>query len=212
MLSSSASPGPRNDVFFTTDQPLVGQDRDSSIDLYVSRAGGGLAGQDGDASTNQTPCRGDACQGPSAPNPPAPGVGSITFTGAEDPGAIGPLVSASKLKVTLTRRTVMGTVFTVNVKVPGSGTITATGTRTASVRKRVSRAATYTIRVVLTRRAKAELAKRGSVKVAVRVTYRRSGGAASAATVSVKLVRPSRARSTTSRAAAARPTTTRTGR
>ncbi len=34
-----------NDVFFFTDQPLVGQDQDSLVDVYDARVGGGIAAQ-----------------------------------------------------------------------------------------------------------------------------------------------------------------------
>ena len=72
-LDASAS---GNDVFVVTGERLLPSDRDSNLDVYDSRAGGGLplpppAG---------APCEGDACQAPpSAPNDATPA--SAGFSG-----------------------------------------------------------------------------------------------------------------------------------
>jgi hypothetical protein len=55
------------DVFFVTNDQLVGQDADESYDLYDARIGGGLISQSPPASP---PCHGEACRGP---QPQAPG-------------------------------------------------------------------------------------------------------------------------------------------
>ena len=70
-----------DNAFFTTDQPLVGQDTDRLIDLYDARFGGGIAAQ------NQAPgapvqCEG-ACGG-GAPPPAAIAPSSMQLAGAGD--------------------------------------------------------------------------------------------------------------------------------
>ncbi len=64
-----------DDVFFTTAQQLVGQDRDPRIDMYDARVGGGFA------FARSTPCTGEACR-PASAGAPEPAVpGSATFSG-----------------------------------------------------------------------------------------------------------------------------------
>lgn len=65
------------DVFFVTDQRLVGQDRDNLADLYDARRGGGIAGQ----NPLQAPvgCEGEGCQASLAGGPIARAVaGSLS--------------------------------------------------------------------------------------------------------------------------------------
>jgi DNA-binding beta-propeller fold protein YncE len=65
------------DVFFTTDSQLVGQDP-GSIDLYDARVNGGFP-----EPVQKLPCEGEACQ--SAPPAPAfPAPGSATYDGPGD--------------------------------------------------------------------------------------------------------------------------------
>ena len=62
----TATPDGRS-VFFFTDAPLVGQDRDSMFDTYVARVGGGIPGQS--PPSPPAPCSGDVCRGPVASPP-----------------------------------------------------------------------------------------------------------------------------------------------
>ena len=75
LLGVSASGG---DVFFRTEDQLVGQDTDSQVDFYDARIDGGFP-----APVTPAGCMGDACQGaPSAP--PVFGVpSSAVFSGGE---------------------------------------------------------------------------------------------------------------------------------
>jgi hypothetical protein len=83
---SEVSPDGSN-VFFTTAARLVGQDQDSTIDLYDARVGGGLASQNPIAAPV---CAGEGCRGVTAVPPPPPLAGSEALTGV---GNLGPLVS-----------------------------------------------------------------------------------------------------------------------
>ena len=68
------------DVFFSTAQGLVGQDRDEAIDIYDARVGGGFAKQ------NPEPvpaCAGESCQGGHATPPP------VARTASEAVGSLG---------------------------------------------------------------------------------------------------------------------------
>ena len=66
-----------DDVFFITDDQLVGWDTDRSFDIYDARVGGGLP----EPPPKAVPCEGDACQPlPNPPNDPTPA--SEGFNGA----------------------------------------------------------------------------------------------------------------------------------
>lgn len=66
-----------DDVFFVTDDRLVGWDTDRSFDIYDARVGGGLP----EPPLKALPCEGDACQPlPNPPNDPTPA--SEGFNGA----------------------------------------------------------------------------------------------------------------------------------
>lgn len=66
-----------HNVFFTTTQQLVGQDRDRLLDLYAARVGGGFASQSPQGS--RSPCSGEGCQGAPPPPPPSNRPGSATL-------------------------------------------------------------------------------------------------------------------------------------
>jgi hypothetical protein len=85
-----------NDVFFFTDQPLVGQDQDGLVDVYDARVGGGLVAQNPPAPA--AACEGEGCR-PVAGGAPVFGVPvSATFTGAGNQTLPPPVVAAPKVK------------------------------------------------------------------------------------------------------------------
>jgi hypothetical protein len=72
----AASPSGK-DVFFATEDRLVGWDTDQNIDAYDARVNGGFP----EPPTPPPACEGDACQAaPVVPNDPTPG--SSSFEGA----------------------------------------------------------------------------------------------------------------------------------
>jgi sugar lactone lactonase YvrE len=73
-----------NDVFFTTRGRLVGSDKDSIVDLYDARVGGGIASQ-----TEPPPvaCVGEGCRPPASEPLVSPSPGSGSFIGPENPVA-----------------------------------------------------------------------------------------------------------------------------
>jgi hypothetical protein len=85
------------DVFFTTDEPLVGQDVDENVDLYDAHQDGGYPLP----PRASTPCAGDGCQGPPAS---APGIAGPATAVASEQGNLAPVppspIAASKKPLT----------------------------------------------------------------------------------------------------------------
>lgn len=67
-----------DDVFFSTSQGLVGQDRDERFDIYDARVGGGLSKQNPDPIPA---CVGESCQGSPSASPPPAGIASEAVKG-----------------------------------------------------------------------------------------------------------------------------------
>lgn len=89
------------DVFFDTEEPLVGWDVDETGDIYDARIGGGFP----EPPPTGAPCEGEACRGASTVPPQAAGAGSTVFEG---PGNTPSAVRCRKgtRKVTVRGRTV----------------------------------------------------------------------------------------------------------
>ncbi len=67
------------DVYFGTDQSLVGQDTNRERDIYDARIGGGFPSQN---TSPPAPCSGEGCLGIASPAPPPGLIGSESATGA----------------------------------------------------------------------------------------------------------------------------------
>lgn len=191
-ISSGQSPDPSyladasasgDDVFFYTDQQLVGQDTDQLYDIYDARVDGGLASQWPAAVT--TCDSSAACEGsPSSPSPSTPAA-TVTFIGPKNETPATRTVSTAKVEVT--RKAPRGSEFTLSVKVPAKGRVTITGAEVKRVSKSVSRAGTYKLVVKLTAKTKRRLKDRRKLRVAVKVAYEPGSGKSSSATVAVEL-------------------------
>jgi hypothetical protein len=79
-----------SNVFFLTDQRLVGQDTDDSVDVYDAREDGGLASQDPAGSV--APCDGEDCRGA----PPGPPDGLPPGSAIGEPATCGPAQAAAQ--------------------------------------------------------------------------------------------------------------------
>jgi hypothetical protein len=88
LISTGTSPSPSNiadasasgdEVYFFTEQQLVGQDEDNLVDIYDAHVGGGLASQN---PPRPPDCAGEACKGAGTQAPGAKGAGSAAFQGA----------------------------------------------------------------------------------------------------------------------------------
>jgi hypothetical protein len=74
---ADASPS-GDEIFFLTEQQLVGQDEDNLVDVYDARVEGGLPSQ----NPQRVPaCSGEACKGPSTQPPTTKGAASAVFQG-----------------------------------------------------------------------------------------------------------------------------------
>ncbi|MGH2854493.1 MAG: hypothetical protein ACRDLF_09945 [Solirubrobacteraceae bacterium] len=81
------------DVFFTTEDRLVGQDTDTNIDIYDARVDGGFP-----APAAPPSCSGEACQGELSGAPTLLSPGSEFQAGSKPPLAGGPAAKAKKKK------------------------------------------------------------------------------------------------------------------
>jgi hypothetical protein len=171
-LFRDASPDGES-VFFTTSERIVGQDRDSLVDLYVARAHGGFASQDEESSVAAR-CEGDACQAaPQRPVPTTPAA-SITFSNSGDgPAAVRP--SAPKVAV---RAPVRGTAATLRVTVSTPGRIRLTGPGLAAAQRTAAKAGTYVLTARLTAASRRALARKRRLSVRVRVAFTPATGRA----------------------------------
>jgi hypothetical protein len=70
------------DIFFTTDERLVGQDTDSLVDVYDARTGGGLASQEREPPRGE--CIRDDCKATPGAGPELPFGGSEGLNGPEN--------------------------------------------------------------------------------------------------------------------------------
>lgn len=64
-------------VLFGTAGKLTGHERDSMVQLFAARLGGGFA----PPAPPSPPCNEESCQGPLTPAPPVPATGSLHFSG-----------------------------------------------------------------------------------------------------------------------------------
>jgi hypothetical protein len=174
-----------DNVFFTTFQRLVGQDRDISRTLYDARVNGGIAAQT--PPDPGPPCEADGCRPPLTPSPVTPTAATVTFSGA---GSDTSTPTRAVGKVKLAKATVSGSKIGLTVRVPAAGRVSATGSGLRSVTRRVTKAGTVRLSVSLTSSAQRALRRHGaksSRRVTVKVTYRPTTGPASTATANLTI-------------------------
>ncbi|HTR89195.1 MAG TPA: hypothetical protein VMG62_03685, partial [Solirubrobacteraceae bacterium] len=178
------------DVYITTQQALVAQDRDGLRDVYDVRIGGGVP-----APVVSPRCTGEACQGAGG-NGQTPTGNFASESGAagnlsptSTPGSGGGGVAAFNVHSLSVRRTVRGTKVAVGVLAPGAGRVAIAGAGLRGISRAVSRAGVYRLTVALTGRERRVLARRRHVRVRLRVAFTARGGHASAAAVYVTFLR-----------------------
>jgi len=174
-------------VFFTTADKLVRQDTDEDIDVYDARIDGGFP-----APIRAVSCSRDACQGPlsSSPAPPLPGSMAPPAIGNAAPATGGVLASKTRAsgsagKVQITKQSVKGSTVTLSVKVPAKGAISVSGSGLKTVKRSVSKSATYTLKLTFTTAGKASLRRHHRLKVKIKVVFKPSTGSSSSATKTV---------------------------
>ncbi len=176
------------DIYFTTADRLVGQDTDESRDVYDARIDGGFP-----APTPAASCSGEACQGPPSGGPAAPLLGSIAppaignLAASPTGGVLGSTTQASGSagKVQITKQSVKGSTVTLSVKVPAGGVVSVSGSGLRRIRRSVSKSATYTLKLTVTKAGSASLRKHKRLKVKIEVLFTPSTGARSSAAKTV---------------------------
>ncbi len=153
-----------DDVMLVTKDGLVPSDTDQTYDVYDIRVGGGFA-EPVDES-----CAGDACQAPSAGDRPAPLAASARLVGAGDqrPVRLGAVKVAQLGKP--------GTSARVRVNVPTAGRLKVTGKLVKNKARGVKRKGAVKLGVGLNRTGHTKLARRGSLKIRIVVTFRDRDG------------------------------------
>lgn len=76
-----------SDVFITTSQQLVAQDKDHNIDVYDARVGGGLAAQQVDPDQQGGQCEGEGCRGSLSGSPASTSAATSAFVGPPNKAA-----------------------------------------------------------------------------------------------------------------------------
>jgi hypothetical protein len=159
---SEVSPDGSN-VFFITNDRLVGQDQDDTADMYDARIGGGIPAQS--PQPPPSPCGGSECQEPaSGPTAADPAPTQHTDPVTTKP----PLRPKAKLAIVTSSATV--TTLTLVVQTSGRGRIRVTGARVQTTSRTVSTAGKYTLKVPLSRATRAARKAHKTVKLAVKVS------------------------------------------
>lgn len=152
------------DILFANDVKLTGDPIPDhpAPQVYTARVNGGFAPK------IAVPCLADACQGPT-PTPPTldePSSAALLGAGNVIPPA----------RISLAGKRVSGKSVVLQVHASAAGRISVSGERVRSIHRRVSKAGTYRLRVVLTRHARGLLADREALAVRIRVGYTSADG------------------------------------
>lgn len=162
-------------AFFSTQEGLVPADKNGNFNVYDARIGGGFP-------DSRESCAGEACRPPMIPALP-PSIGSRAVSGD---GNVRPARGPAKPSVAVVRlRAAGGPVTRLRVRVSGPGRIAVSGRLVRRSARSAPRAGTYAVTIKPNARAKKRLAKKKSLKVRARVSYRAKGGRSAARTVTV---------------------------
>jgi hypothetical protein len=176
--SFAATSDSGDDAFIVTRQRLVKTDRDSLVDVYDARVGGGFP----EPQDPAPPCDRDACQGAPSPAPDEAIPGSLHV----DAG------TAHHGRFRIVRRTAAsGARARLRIALPAAGTVAWRGHGLRRGARRFSAAGTHAIAVVLTPRARRALRSGRMLRVRVRLTFTPLGGASSSVATSLTFSRPS---------------------
>jgi hypothetical protein len=188
-----------DDVFFVTDDPLVGGDLDDHFDVYDARVGGGIPSQHPQPSS---PCEGEDCQGAMSGGPLLTGVGSAFGTHGDLRPRPRPSFSVARLTRAQRAKLARGRRVMVRVRVNRAGRVSLTarakiGKRTQTVAhasKRARRAGTVRLSLKLLR--SAQRALEHEERLRIRLVARFAGvREARTSTVTLRRARPSEERS-----------------
>jgi hypothetical protein len=166
-----------SNVFFVTNDQLVGQDVDTIPDMYDSRVAGGLPGQS--PKPGPAPCVSSECR--------EAGSGPVTSATPPSEGSKAPVVkppAASKPKVSILTSSFSSTTLKLVVQVTSRGRIRASGARVTATVRTATGSGKYTLKIPLSRKTRAARKAHHQVKVAVKVALTPPFAAATTATFS----------------------------
>lgn len=179
--NSSAITPDGGTILLRTALPLVSDDTDTTFDVYAARIGGGFAPRIPEVLP---PCVGDGCQPRGGLAPDLGGTASRDYVGPGNLKAGGRgVVRPARPKVSSPKAVRGASKVTLRVRVNGKGRVRASGAGLRSVSRPVGKAGTYKVVVVLSKKARATLRRKGRVSVLARVAYRPPGAKALTSTV-----------------------------
>jgi WD40 repeat protein len=164
-----------SDVFFETDEQLVGQDRDDQLDMYDARIGGGIPAQ-ATRGDEVAPCSGPECREATTGPTTSPTVASQIASGLPDS-----IVAGAKAKVSVLKVTVTASSLRAKIRVSGRGVVRLSGKALTTKTVTVSRAGTYTLNAKWTKKTRSARRAKRRVKVAAKLTLTPPFGAAAVA-------------------------------
>lgn len=165
-------------IFFTTTDPIVPQDKDKVLDLYMTREGAGFPY----TPPAETPpclavetCHGAVSAGNAGPNP-----ATSSFHGQPNPPiAVG--------RVTVTKAAANAKRVRVTVRVSGPGKVTASGPGLKSASTRATKAGKVTLTLPLAPKSEQALNKHGRLNRKVTVSFQPFEGRGATATKALTL-------------------------
>jgi DNA-binding beta-propeller fold protein YncE len=152
------------DVFFTTQDQLVSQDKDTLTDVYDARIGGGIDGEN--ATRPDLTCSGEDCRG-ATPGPRAPDEPPSQRVA----GAHAPRAAPAKATVTITSAKFAGTVLKLSVQVSGAGRVRASGAKVVAVTRTASKSGRYALKLPMTKKQRALRRAGRKVRTAITVSF-----------------------------------------
>lgn len=160
---ADVTPDGRN-VFFTTEDRLVGQDADTLTDVYDARVGGGLAAQNPEPPRGG--CAGDDCREAAG--------GPVSSAPVSSQGAFAvprPAAKGRRATVKVVDATFQGTVLRLRVSVSGSGRIRVSGPALHATKRAVARTGLYVLHVPLAKKQGTARRAGRSVKARISVVF-----------------------------------------
>jgi hypothetical protein len=164
-----------SDVFLTTNDQLVSADRDTTVDMYDARVGGGIP----EPSPPDAPCAGDECR-PVSSGPMVADKAASEHAEQTD----GKPVPKTKTKVSVLSSSVTSKVLRLVVRVSHRGRLRVSGGGLRTLARVVSKPGKYTLNVALT--AKTRAALKGHHKAVINVKVALASSFAPVATVKFK--------------------------
>lgn len=163
-----------DNVFFTTAQPLVGQDNDTAPDIYDARVGGGIPAQS--PPSPPAVCVGSECREASSGITVSPFVISLPSSGTTASSRS----NLTKVRISLAKVSFTAKALHISIKTSQRGRAKVTGSRVKTTVRDLSAAGTYRMVVPLSNKARSLRRAHRRFKVTAKVTVAGGWGSAAA--------------------------------